>query len=87
MSRRWCPVLIVASLVFELMGCATIQWPEHSKVDARVGRTAINLPEAVRPNHGTALATENGHVLFFDDIFAHDRRLQQALDSRHAANH
>ena len=57
MSRRWCPVLLVASLVFELMGCATIQWPEHSKVDARVGRTAINLPEAVRPNHGTALAT------------------------------
>ncbi len=29
--------------------------------------------------YGTVLATENGEVLFFDDIYGHDERLEQAL--------
>ena len=32
--------------------------------------------------YGTALATEQGNVLFFDDIYGHDQRLEQALNSR-----
>jgi murein L,D-transpeptidase YcbB/YkuD len=32
--------------------------------------------------YGTALATENGNVLFFDDIYGHDQRLEAALNSR-----
>jgi murein L,D-transpeptidase YcbB/YkuD len=31
--------------------------------------------------YGTALATENGNVLFFDDIYGHDQRLEEALAS------
>ena len=32
--------------------------------------------------YGTALATERGDVLFFDDIYGHDQRLEEALNSR-----
>jgi murein L,D-transpeptidase YcbB/YkuD len=32
--------------------------------------------------YGTALATEDGRVLFFDDIYGHDQRLEEALNSR-----
>ena len=32
--------------------------------------------------YGTALATENGNILFFDDIYGHDQRLAEALNSR-----
>jgi murein L,D-transpeptidase YcbB/YkuD len=32
--------------------------------------------------YGTALATEKGNVLFFDDIYGHDQRLEAALNSR-----
>jgi murein L,D-transpeptidase YcbB/YkuD len=32
--------------------------------------------------YGTAMATESGNVLFFDDIYGHDERLEAALDSR-----
>ncbi len=34
--------------------------------------------------YGTALATESGNVLFFDDIYGHDRRLEAALNARRA---
>ena len=30
--------------------------------------------------YGTALATEEGNILFFDDIYGHDERLESALD-------
>jgi len=32
--------------------------------------------------YGTALATEKGNILFFDDIYRHDERLQKALEAR-----
>jgi len=32
--------------------------------------------------YGTALVTEKGDALFFDDIYAHDQRLEAALNSR-----
>jgi murein L,D-transpeptidase YcbB/YkuD len=32
--------------------------------------------------YGTAIATEKGNVLFFDDIYRHDERLQKALEAR-----
>jgi murein L,D-transpeptidase YcbB/YkuD len=34
--------------------------------------------------YGTAMATEQGNILFFDDIYGHDRRLEQLLDARRA---
>ncbi len=36
--------------------------------------------------YGTALATEKGNVLFFDDIYGHDQRLEAALNSRRPHN-
>jgi murein L,D-transpeptidase YcbB/YkuD len=32
--------------------------------------------------YGTAIATEQGDVLFFDDVYGHDARLQKALEAR-----
>jgi murein L,D-transpeptidase YcbB/YkuD len=32
--------------------------------------------------YGTALVTESGNALFFDDIYGHDQRLEAALNSR-----
>jgi murein L,D-transpeptidase YcbB/YkuD len=32
--------------------------------------------------YGTAIATEKGNILFFDDIYKHDERLQKALEAR-----
>ena len=37
--------------------------------------------------YGTALATENGDALFFDDIYGHDQRLEAALNSRRPRSH
>jgi murein L,D-transpeptidase YcbB/YkuD len=34
--------------------------------------------------YGTAIATELGDVLFFDDVYGHDERLQKALEARRA---
>jgi len=36
--------------------------------------------------YGTALAREQGDVLFFDDIYRHDARLEKALQARVARN-
>ncbi len=35
--------------------------------------------------YGTAIATEKGNILFFDDIYRHDERLQKALEARRVA--
>jgi murein L,D-transpeptidase YcbB/YkuD len=35
--------------------------------------------------YGTALATEDGRMLFFDDIYGHDQRLETALAARRRA--
>jgi murein L,D-transpeptidase YcbB/YkuD len=36
--------------------------------------------------YGTAIATEKGNVLFFDDIYHHDERLDKALGARRVRN-
>jgi len=35
---------------------------------------------------GTAMATEKGNVLFFDDIYRHDERLEKALEAKRVRN-
>jgi murein L,D-transpeptidase YcbB/YkuD len=44
----------------------------------------VNLKNHIRVFivYGTAMATEQDNVLFFDDIYGHDERLEQALDAR-----
>jgi murein L,D-transpeptidase YcbB/YkuD len=41
----------------------------------------VNLPRPIRVLilYGTALATEDGPVLFFDDLYGHDRKLEKLL--------
>jgi len=63
-------------------------WNRERIVAAMNGTSTLTVPLKhhirVFIVYGTALATENGSVLFFDDIYGHDRRLEEALDSRHA---
>ena len=46
----------------------------------------VNLKNHIRVFvvYGTAMATEQGNILFFDDIYGHDERLEQALNARRA---
>ncbi len=43
----------------------------------------VNLARPIRVMilHATAMATEAGDTLFFDDLYGHDRRLEQLLDA------
>ena len=47
-------------------------------------RVTLAAPVPVMVLYGTALATEAGPVLFFDDLYGHDRRLDALLRSRRA---
>lgn len=42
-------------------------------------RVTLSTPIQVMILYGTAMATEDGHVLFFEDICGHDRRLDRLL--------
>jgi murein L,D-transpeptidase YcbB/YkuD len=48
-------------------------------------RVTLTTPVPVMVLYATALATEAGPVLFFDDIYGYDRRLERMLRARHAA--
>jgi L,D-transpeptidase YcbB len=59
----------------------------HEKILAAMNGTStvtVNLKNRIRIFivYGTALVTENGDALFFDDIYGHDQRLEAALNSR-----
>ena len=47
---------------------------------ARPSRVELREPIRVMILYGTALATEAGPVRFFDDLYGHDRRLEQLLE-------
>jgi murein L,D-transpeptidase YcbB/YkuD len=63
---------------------ATQQWTPESITAAMHGsktvRVNLKTPIHVLILYGTALATEDGGILFFDDIYGHDRRLAQLLE-------
>jgi len=42
-------------------------------------RVNLKTPIRVLILYGTALATEDGAVMFFDDIYGHDRKLEGLL--------
>jgi murein L,D-transpeptidase YcbB/YkuD len=58
-------------------------WPLEKVQAAMQGEPnqRIKLPQSVPVMvlYGTALATEDGRILFFDDIYGHDRRLEKLL--------
>jgi len=45
-------------------------------------RVVLSTPIQVMILYATATATESGQVLFFDDIYGHDRRLARLLRAR-----
>ena len=60
------------------------EWTAQSITEAMNGtavsqRVNLKTPIRVLILYGTALATEDGSVLFFDDIYGHDRRLETLL--------
>jgi len=50
--------------------------------DTKSSRVALREPIQVMILYGTALATENGPVQFFDDVYGHDRKLEELLGFR-----
>ncbi len=58
-------------------------WTPESIATAMNGSDTVrvNLPAPIRVMvlYGTALAKEDGTVEFFDDIYGHDRKLEQLL--------
>ncbi len=65
---------------------ASREWTRE-KIQAAMNGTSpvtVTLKEHIRVFfvYGTALANEQGSVLFFDDIYGHDQRLIEALNSR-----
>ena len=59
------------------------QWTPESIESAMTGtddvRVRLEKPIRVLILYGTALATEDGPVLFFDDLYGHDRKLAKLL--------
>ena len=45
-------------------------------------RVNLSKPIQVMILYSTAMATESGQVLFFDDIYGHDERLEKLLQAR-----
>jgi len=65
---------------------ASPEWTRE-KIQAAMNGTSpvtVTLKDHIRVFfvYGTALANEQGSVLFFDDIYGHDQRLVEALNSR-----
>ena len=62
---------------------AAESWTPESITAAMNGtdtfRVNLKTPIRVLILYGTALATEDGGILFFDDIYGHDRRLSELL--------
>ncbi len=62
------------------------EWTRERILAAMTGEKPliVNLKNHIRVFivYGTAIATEQGNILFFDDIYGHDERLEQALDAR-----
>lgn len=54
----------------------------HQPLSSRV---TLSQPIKVMILYGTALATEDGSVHFFDDIYGHDSKLEALLSNREAA--
>jgi murein L,D-transpeptidase YcbB/YkuD len=76
------PVALAAHVLRDAPG----DWTEEKIEDAMKGapnrRVDLSKPIQVMILYGTAMATESGQVLFFDDIYGHDERLEQLLQAR-----
>jgi L,D-transpeptidase YcbB len=64
------------------------EWTRETILSAMNGESSLTVtlkkPIRVFIVYGTVLANEQGKILFFDDIYGHDARLEQALAARRA---
>jgi murein L,D-transpeptidase YcbB/YkuD len=54
-------------------------------LDQRERAVTLDAPLSVQLAYHTVVVDENGEVLFLDDLYGHDARLERALRRRHAA--
>jgi murein L,D-transpeptidase YcbB/YkuD len=73
------PVALAAQLLRDTPGDWTRESIEAAMNDGQTRHVALATPVPVLIVYGTALATEAGEVLFFDDLYGQDRRLEQLL--------
>jgi murein L,D-transpeptidase YcbB/YkuD len=73
------PVALAAHVLRDAPG----DWTEEKIEDAMKGapnqRANLSKPILVMIVYATAVATESGQVLFFEDIYGHDERLEELL--------
>jgi murein L,D-transpeptidase YcbB/YkuD len=62
------------------------EWTRDRILAAMNGAQPLTVPLKSRIRvfivYGTAMANEKGEILFFDDIYRHDERLEKALEAR-----
>ncbi len=73
------PVALAAQVLSERADAWSTQSIEAAMHGNSTQRIALARPIPVLVLYGTALAKEDGQVMFFNDIYGHDRRLERLL--------
>ncbi len=73
------PVALAAQVLHDSAGAWTTQSIEAAMHGDSTQRIALARPIPVLVLYGTALAREDGQIMFFNDIYGHDRRLERLL--------
>ena len=76
------PVALAAHVLLSAPGDWTQKRIEEAMSGAPNQRVDLSKPVQVMIVYGTAMATETGQVLFFDDIYGHDDRLEKLLEAQ-----
>lgn len=78
-----------AALAEYVLRDAPGDWNAQAIDAAMCGKETLRIrllqPVRVVVFYSTAMATQSEGVLFFDDVYWHDRKLQELLDARHRA--
>jgi len=73
------PVALAGHVLRETPGDWTAEKVQAAMAGADAQRVNLAQPIRVMILYGTVLATESGDVLFFDDIYGHDKKLEALL--------
>jgi murein L,D-transpeptidase YcbB/YkuD len=73
------PVALAAHVLRNADGDWTVEKIELAMSGEPNQRVNLATPIQVMILYGTVLATESGRVLFFADIYGHDRKLERLL--------
>ena len=74
------PVALAVQVLHDVPGDWTAERVEAAMNGTVTRRVPLVRPIRVMILYGTVLATESGDVLFFDDIYGHDKRLAALLE-------